>query len=280
MRHKNKIELMPELLKRSLTGFVLVAVIITAILFHPVSALLIFLLIAFSAQFEFYGLMNRLELVKSKKALHSIAGSYLILVSYMGATGSFHKWLLLPYLAYFFYLFISELYTEKDASVLNIALALFGHLYISAPFAILIWFGFLHSEIYSPILILALFACIWINDSGAYLVGVKLGRHRLFERISPKKSWEGFFGGVIFAMLGSLIFASFSDSLNVWQWIGFAFVISISATYGDLFESMLKRSLKIKDSGNILPGHGGILDRFDAPLLAIPAAAAYLILFT
>ncbi len=270
---------MPELLKRSLTGFVLVAVIIAAILFHSVSALLIFLLIAFSAQFEFYGLMNRLEFVKSKKILHSIAGSYLILASYMGATGAFHKWLLLPYLAYFFFLFISELYKEKDASILNIALALFGHLYISVPFAMLIWFGFLHSEIYSPVLILALFACIWINDSGAYMVGVKLGRHRLFERISPKKSWEGFFGGVIFALLGSLFFAYFSDILTVWQWMGFAFVISISATYGDLFESMLKRSLKIKDSGNILPGHGGILDRFDAPLLAIPAAAAYLILF-
>lgn len=269
---------MPELLKRSITGFILVAVIISAILFHPVSALAVFTLITFAGLFEFYGLMNRLELVKSQKLIHSVAGAYLISVSYFAASGTFHKWLLLPYFVYFIYLFIVELYKEKEASILNNALALFGHLYIAVPFAILMWFGYVHSFAYNPILILALFATIWINDSGAYLVGVKFGKHRLFERISPKKSWEGFAGGLFFALMGSLVFAHFSNVLNVLQWLGFAFVVSISATYGDLFESMLKRSLNIKDSGNILPGHGGILDRFDAPLLAIPAAAAYLLL--
>jgi len=276
---------MPELLKRSITGFVLVAVMISAILFHPVSALLVFTLITFAALFEFYGLMNRLELVKSQKLIHSAAGAYLVVVSYLAVSGNAHKLIILPYAVYFIYLFIAELYKEKEASILNNALALFGHLYIAIPFAILMWFGFIHNPhyypegiMYNPVLPLALFASIWINDSGAYLVGVKFGKHRLFERISPKKSWEGFCGGLFFALMGSLAFAHFSDVLNVWQWLGFAFTVSISATYGDLFESMLKRSLNIKDSGNILPGHGGILDRFDAPLLAIPAAAAYLLL--
>jgi CDP-diglyceride synthetase len=270
---------MPELLKRSITGFILVGVMISAILFHPLSALAVFILITFAGLFEFYGLMNRLEFVKSQKLIHAIAGAYLLVVSYLGATGEFHKWLLLPYFIYFIYLYIAELYKEKGASIQNNALALFGHLYIAVPFAILMWFGFVHSDDYSPVLPMALFASIWINDSGAYLVGVKFGKHRLFERISPKKSWEGFCGGLFFALMGSLVFSHFSDVLNVWQWLGFAFTVSISATYGDLFESMLKRSLNIKDSGNILPGHGGILDRFDAPLLAIPAAAAYLLLF-
>lgn len=277
---------MPELLKRSITGFILVGVMITAILFHPVSALAVFTLITFAGLFEFYGLMNRLELVKSQKLIHSVAGAYLVIISFLIISERAPQIILLPYVVYFIYIFIAELYKEKEASILNIALALFGHLYIAIPFAILMFLGFFRNphfypegSRYNPILILALFATIWINDSGAYLVGVKFGKHRLFERISPKKSWEGFAGGLFFALMGSLVFAHFSNVLNVLQWLGFAFVVSISATYGDLFESMLKRSLNIKDSGNILPGHGGILDRFDAPLLAIPAAAAYLLLF-
>jgi phosphatidate cytidylyltransferase len=119
---------------------------------------------------------------------------------------------------------------------------------------------------------------LWANDTGAYLFGSKFGKTRLFERHSPKKSWEGFFGGMFTSLVVAYVLSLFFTELPVWAWGGMAILISSFGTLGDLVESMLKRSLNAKDSGNILPGHGGFLDRFDGLLIAAPVVYAYLYL--
>ena len=150
---------MSELLKRSLTGFTLVTVMIAAIALHPISSLLLFILITFFALHEFYGLMQALSPI-SNRVIHSIAGTYVVLASTLGAMHFFTKWLILPYLIYIIFLYINELYKHKNVSILNVALAILGHLYIALPFALLGWFGYILSETYQPILILALFITI------------------------------------------------------------------------------------------------------------------------
>src|SRR5690606_3819133 len=135
--------------------------------------------------------------------------------------------------------------------------------------------GFLDGE-YNHRLPLGFMLILWGNDTGAYLVGKFLGKRRLFERISPKKTWEGLIGGILFALITSLILASVFAVLSSWQWVGMAVLISIFGTFGDLVESMLKRSQQVKDSGTLLPGHGGLLDRFDGLLLAAPMVFALL----
>ena len=131
---------------------------------------------------------------------------------------------------------------------------------------------------YNALLVIAFFSFIWINDTGAYIVGCTIGKHRLFERISPKKSWEGFFGGLAFSLLLGWVWSTQCSFLNMGQWIGLSAVVSIFSTWGDLCESLLKRTLNVKDSGNILPGHGGLLDRLDSVFLASPATVIYLYL--
>jgi phosphatidate cytidylyltransferase len=157
----------------------------------------------------------------------------------------------------------------------------FAYFYIILPLVCLI---FIHSK--NPLYALAVFCFVWVNDTFAYLVGIKFGKHKLAEKISPKKTWEGFFGGLVFAIIAGFLFDYFtSDEItkivepnNLFKWIGFAVVVVVFGTLGDLFESYLKRSLEVKDSGTILPGHGGLLDRLDSILFATPAALIYLML--
>lgn len=129
---------------------------------------------------------------------------------------------------------------------------------------------------YNPILPLSIFIFTWINDTGAYCTGMLFGKHRLFERISPKKSWEGSIGGGVFSIIAAIVMAHYFPFMPISTWIGLALTVVIFGTLGDLTESLLKRTIGIKDSGNILPGHGGMLDRFDSTLMAVPAAVVYL----
>jgi phosphatidate cytidylyltransferase len=151
--------------------------------------------------------------------------------------------------------------------------------YCAAPFSLLNFIA-LGSELsFTPWFVLALFVFVWINDSGAFLVGTQIGKHRLLERISPKKSWEGFVGGLLFTLASSLVFAHFFSEISLYIWLGLSATIVVFATLGDLTESLLKRTLGVKDSGKLLPGHGGMLDRFDSIIMAIPALYIYLKLF-
>ena len=181
-----------------------------------------------------------------------------------------------------------ELYLKRLNPMNNWAFSLMSQLYVALPFALLSVLAFHRNTVisdsspisFNAILPLSVFIFNWSNDTGAYCTGMLFGRHRLFERISPKKSWEGSIGGGIISILVSLVMAHFFPFLSVLQWIGFALVVVVFGTWGDLVESLLKRQLGIKDSGNILPGHGGMLDRFDSTLLAVPAVVLYLYTLT
>lgn len=182
-------------------------------------------------------------------------------------------------------LLIRELFLRKESPILNIAVCLMAILYVGLPcslFSAIAYAPVSNAHEYSWALPLAVFIFIWLNDVGAYCVGCTMGKHKLFERVSPKKTWEGSIGGAVFAIGGALLFGLVFDSLfgmlNALQWIGMALVVVVVGTLGDLVESLMKRELGIKDSGKILPGHGGMLDRFDSTLMAVPAVTVYLYL--
>jgi len=177
-------------------------------------------------------------------------------------------------------LLITELYEKQLDPISHAAYIVLGQVYIALPVSLLNGIAFSlpaeNAAEYRSIFVLALFIFIWINDTGAYLIGVNFGKHRLLERISPKKSWEGFFGGMLFTLASSLVFAYFYPALAVGQWAGLALAVSLFATWGDLIESLIKRTLSIKDSGTAIPGHGGFLDRFDSLLIAVYAVLFFL----
>ena len=172
-------------------------------------------------------------------------------------------------------LFISELYRNKSNPLINVGITLLGIFYVSLPFVLLNNLAFLSGN-YSGHLVLGPLLMLWANDSGAYAFGKWLGKHKLFERISPNKTWQGFFGGALTAGAAGAILFTLYPQLELWKWISLGGIVAVSATYGDLFESLLKRSLNIKDSGSVIPGHGGFLDRFDGLLLIIPVILIYL----
>lgn len=176
-------------------------------------------------------------------------------------------------------LFIIELYQRDHLPFDQIAKLLLGYAYVIIPFALFTGLGYIVSGEYNFEIPLGFLILVWANDSGAYVFGISLGKNRLFERISPKKSWEGFIGGLLIAAVAAYFISHYFHSINTLHWIALSFIIVVFGTLGDLIESMLKRSKEIKDSGNILPGHGGVLDRFDGLLIAAPMVYAYLHLF-
>ncbi|MBQ5899259.1 MAG: phosphatidate cytidylyltransferase [Alistipes sp.] len=177
-------------------------------------------------------------------------------------------------------MFICELYRKSATPIANIATSLLGALYVALPMALLIVTPMLlGGGEWNPWIMILYIFIIWANDVFAYLFGITLGRHRLFERISPKKSWEGFFGGLLGAMAMGWVAATILGA-SVPMWIGLALVAAISGVFGDLVESLMKRSVDIKDSGNIIPGHGGWLDRFDALILSAPFVFIYACIYT
>ncbi|MEG1586183.1 MAG: phosphatidate cytidylyltransferase [Bacteroidales bacterium] len=266
---------MSNLATRAITGIIFVLVIVGAILSSPYAFIGLFALIAALMLTEFYQLMNKHQGVKLNLPVNITGGLLLFTGSALFSLGIVKAQIFLLYLAYLIILWVSELYRKKPEPIRNWAYALLGQIYIALPFALLNIIGFSEST-YKPALLLGLFVFIWLNDTGAYLVGSRIGKRRLFERISPKKSWEGFWGGIGFAMLGGYLFSLIFTDLTIWQWVGFGAIVALFSTWGDLSESLLKRTIGVKDSGKMLPGHGGMLDRFDSVLLACPAAVIYL----
>lgn len=183
------------------------------------------------------------------------------------------------FLAFFLMIFVRELYLQKESPIRTIAFTLFPAVYIALPYSLLSILSFYGGK-YNCAVPIAIFIMLWCNDAGAYCTGCTIGRHKLFERISPKKTWEGSIGGAVLTVIGTVVLTrclpDIYGYLPLGIWIGMALTVVVFGTWGDLFESMMKREMGIKDSGRILPGHGGMLDRFDSALLAIPAVAVYL----
>lgn len=272
-------------LQRAITGILFVGVLVGCILYDPWTFSALFVVISALTIREFGHLINQVEGVSINKNITMLAGVYLYMAVMAFCTNLSGSKIFLPYLLLIMYLMISELYLKKENPVMNWACSMLSQLYIALPFAMLNVLSFHTSPMdtsvsYNPILPLSVFVFIWLSDTGAYCVGSLIGRHRLFERISPKKSWEGSIGGGIVAIGSSFIFAHYFPIMNMAEWAGLALIVVIFGTWGDLTESLLKRQLHIKDSGAILPGHGGMLDRFDSALMAIPAAVVYLYALT
>lgn len=273
-------------IQRAVTGVLFVIVLVGCILYSPLSFGILFTIISALSVHEFAQLVSKSSEVSINKTITALEGAYLFLALMSFCTQqSVGARVFLPYLGLLLYMMITELYLKKKNPTGNWAYSMLSQLYVALPFALLNVLAFQNSPetgsvTYNPILPLSIFVFIWLSDTGAYCVGSLIGKHRLFERISPKKSWEGSIGGGIFSIASSLGFAHFFPFMPGWQWVGLAIVVVIFGTWGDLTESLMKRQLGIKDSGNILPGHGGMLDRFDSALMAIPAAVVYLYALT
>jgi phosphatidate cytidylyltransferase len=270
-----------KLITRTITGIVLVAVMLTAILLSQYSYVLLFLLILTGGIAEFIKLYKQSEIKPNSWIIYPVAiamFSGMFLIS-RGSIDSRYLVGLFPLLLVFM---AAELYRKKERPVENIAVAIFSLVYIAVPISLinfLVFPGLTEGNPYTPKLIIALFSLIWIYDSGAYLFGVSIGKHRLFERISPKKSWEGAIGGTLTALAASYFIPNFIPEIDRVHWMIISIITVVSSTFGDLTESMFKRYFGIKDSGHILPGHGGVLDRFDSLFFAAPAVVMYLNIF-
>ena len=272
-----------NLIKRILSGVIYIALIVTAILLldnSPVMYLLVFPLLIVLGISEMVTMAKEEEtqswLVNIIDMLGGVGLFVAFYLHYEGTTVQSRALWLLPIAIYLLLRTIVQLYRPRQNAVHSLERSFFSLGYIALPVAMLNCI----MSITAPRLLLGMFMFIWLYDTGAYCVGMLLGRHRLFERISPKKSWEGVIGGVLACVAGSYItyywFDEFFQVPDLTTWMGLSVVIAVFATFGDLVESLIKRTVGVKDSGHLLPGHGGILDRIDSLLLVAPAVLIYL----
>lgn len=268
---------MNNFLKRCLTGVIFVGSVVGTILFHPLAFFVLCLLVSVLGMIEMKRLLERRYDRINLFASLLLGLSFQILVYLDTQDIISNSWyiILMPMI---WLPFVHELFKGNEHPFQRIALTLLLPVYVAIPLSFLYLFAWTGGAFNHHFLI-AFFAMVWCNDTGAYLVGVSIGKHKLYERISPKKTWEGFIGGVVFTIIAALVIFKLTGIASLWLWIVAGMVVSIFGTLGDLIESMLKRNVDIKDSGAILPGHGGVLDRFDAVLFAAPMVFALFILF-
>lgn len=258
-----------NLVTRAVSGLFFVAVMVACIWLSGFYFFGLALFLVTAGLMEFYRLANSMESVQVPRFTGVIGGVLLcVTVFFAYYNGANRPQLISLCVLYIPLLFIFELYRKKETPLRNLSLTVMGWLYVALPLALLLY---VESLPLGNCLVLAFFIIIWASDTGAYLVGVFFGKHKMFERISPKKTWEGFFGGLCFALMTGYVFHQFG--LIEWtleKWLYVSVTIFVFGVLGDLVESLFKRSLGIKDSGHFLPGHGGVLDRFDSALIAAP----------
>lgn len=276
---------MKNFIVRTITAVFFVAAIVSCFL-RPEAMILLFGLVTGMTIWEFTGLVNEREDVNVNQMISTVAGVYLFLAVAGYNSGLTPAAVFIPYLVTLIYLMVAELYLKQPDPVNDWAYTMMSQLYIALPFSLLSVLAFQSDNTgihYTWTVPLSVFIFLWINDTGAYLCGSLFGKHKLFPRISPGKSWEGSIGGGILVILVAVLVWYLSEQygenplgLSAIEWAGLGLTVVIFGTWGDLVESLFKRTLGIKDSGHILPGHGGMLDRFDSSLMAIPAAVVYL----
>jgi len=264
--------------QRILTGTVFIAAILSPVWFGPVSSTILFLIIGLLSLHEFF------SMVQAEVRQPNKAAGYIAALAIYGGLNISHLYPDFPpafqgaSLIYpsFALIFIAELYRKKTEPFGNIGYTITGVLYTVLPFALLNDLSFSEAGAYDRDILLGYFFLLWSSDSFAYVFGMLLGKHRLFERISPKKSWEGSIGGGLSTMGIAWLISTYQTQYTIGEWLGMALIIVIAGTLGDLCESLLKRSLNVKDSGSILPGHGGMLDRFDGLFISVPLLWVFL----
>ena len=286
---------MSNFVTRTITGVLFVLIILTCFL-RPMSMALLFALVTGMTIWEFTGLVNQREKISVNRFICTAAGVFLFIAMIGFCSELTPSSIFIPYLLTVIYLFCSGLFTRNEDPIHDWAYAMMSQMYIALPFsclAILAFRGYAGSFVaYNMLLPVSIFIFLWTNDTGAYCTGSLLGRHKLFLRVSPGKSWEGSIGGAVFVLAMAILMSYIDDNgllasfgcmptgFNVIEWMGLGLTVVVFGTLGDLVESLFKRTLGIKDSGNILPGHGGMLDRFDSSLMAIPAAVVYIYTIT
>ena len=267
---------------RALTGIVFVIVLLGAILLNQYTFCSLFIIITILGLWEFYRL-NSNERHKPQKYFGTLIGIVLFITSYIEASRDVIFPFIMVIYGLGFMVFIFEIYRNTEKPFVNIGLTLLGIIYVALPFSLLNFIAFpdltlyhLTIERYQPHILLGMIYMIWINDTGAYLVGSKFGKTKLFERISPKKTWEGSIGGAVFALIGAYVISIYYKDIEMMDWFIISGIVIVFGTLGDLVKSLLKRSIGVKDSGTILPGHGGILDRFDSIIMSAPFVLIYI----
>ena len=274
---------------RTITAVFFVAAIVSCFL-RPEAMIFLFALVTGLTIWEFTGLVNDRGDVTVNQMISTVAGVFFFLAMAGYCSGITSASVFIPYLVTLIYLMVAELYLKQEDPVNDWAYTMMSQLYIALPFSLLNVLAFqsdadgVHFVWSIP---LSVFIFLWINDAGAYISGSLLGRHKLFPRISPGKSWEGSIGGGVLVVIVAVLVWHLSEQyaqnplgLSAIEWAGLGLVVVVFGTWGDLVESLFKRTLGIKDSGHILPGHGGMLDRFDSTLMAVPAAVVYLYTLT
>lgn len=282
LKNKNYSATVKNIFTRALSGSIYVALIVAALLLpSPYMFIGLFALFIVLGTVELHHLVdNKASVIANKRtaiALDCIGGLALFTTFWglnFNPSGSVTQVAIATYLLYFALRMILQLYMKSDNALQSLADSALTQVYVALPLSLL-------NILYDEGVLLAIFILIWLNDTGAFCVGSMLGKHRLFERISPKKSWEGFWGGMAFCIIAGVVFyfcGGTFGNLKLAEWIMLGICVSAFSTWGDLAESLLKRTLKVKDSGHLIPGHGGILDRIDSLLLVSPTSVIFFIL--
>ncbi len=268
-------------LTRTVSGTLFVVLVVGAVLASPWTLFGLLVVVCAGCVWEFYRIASRVGFRPQSAAgiaaaVAAVAAAFLAEAGYIDPRWLWYGLILLPAVV-----FVTQLYRHDKDPMGDVAATLTGIIYVGLPLALagrMTLDGGGSELIYSPHILLAYIVLVWVNDVGAYLVGVSFGRHRLMERISPKKSWEGFWGGVALTALAGAGAGWYLEGDAI-AWTVLGVVVAVSGVWGDLVESMLKRAVDLKDSGSVMPGHGGFLDRFDSLLLSLPIVYIYFELF-
>ncbi len=267
---------MSNFVKRTLTAAVFVAVLLGCTYYSQLSFALLFFIITTLGLWEFYGLSEKTN-ARPQKLMGTFTGAALFAVSALVTMNYCKPQMLIVIIPLCFIIFILELYTKASNPFKNIAFTLLGIFYVALPFSLLNFITS-YSGTYSFELLFGFLFILWSNDTGAYLTGSAIGKTKLFPRVSPGKSWEGSIGGAVLSYIVAFIISGWYTVITTTDWMVVASILIVIGTLGDLVESLFKRSIGVKDSGSLLPGHGGVLDRFDSLILATPFVFSYLYL--
>jgi len=273
-----------NLITRAGAGIIYILVILLGVLGGQVPFLIIFGAILAIGLFEFYRMVEKDTSHAISKIFNISMGIVIFLSVFLYIKGITFQALPAAILIYLLILIASSVFIRREDIFHGIIYSVFGQIYITMPLSLLMLISYsyqnnIDGEGLNWVPILALFVFLWINDTAAYFIGSLIGKHKLIEPISPKKSVEGFIAGILFTLLASFIFAGFYPDFSTAFWMGYGIVVALFGTLGDLFESLIKRTSAVKDAGHLIPGHGGILDRIDSLLVAVPAVYLYLIIF-
>lgn len=267
--------LMKELPQRFVTALLVGIVIIGGTLISKYTFGIIFLAISIISSIEYIKITKLRQISLSKRWILIIVNSLVFLLGYGIAIDVLPtRYRILGVLPIFF-LFSAGLFGKSSPDYKLSSILISGHAYIGLPLMVLPYV-YLHNNDFWPSYVIGILCCVWGNDVGAYLIGKSIGKRKLLPKVSPNKTWEGFIGGLVVAMFVGFVFSLVSENLNTLQWILFGLFTGFGSAFGDLISSSLKRTFGVKDSGNMLPGHGGFIDRFDGFFIGIVFAFAYL----